>query len=278
MLAQILDGKALALRLREEYKAKVAGMDKKLRLAIVEVGEHPASAQFVAQKVRFAEAIGVATRRYRLAADISAGALRKKLAEIVHARQNNGVIIQLPLPEHLHAQTALNSVVPQKDVDVLSSRSVGDFATGKSLVLPPMAGAVKLLLEEAHISAAGKVAAVIGAGQLVGKPVTLWLLQEGASILVVRSSTPDIAAFTQEADIVISGAGKPGLVRADMIKKGAVVIDAGTGESEGRIVGDVAKDVQKVAAYLAPVPGGVGPLTVAMVFGNLITLARAKKR
>lgn len=276
MTTQILDGKALAVQLREKYKAEAAQLGKKLRLAIVEVGEHPASAQFVEQKVHFAEAVGIAVRRYRLAADISAGALRKKLAEIVHARQNNGVIIQLPLPGHLNTQTALNSVVPQKDVDVLSSRSVGDFATGKSLVLPPMAGAVKLLLEEARTSAAGKVVAVIGAGRLVGKPVALWLLREGASVLVVRSSTPDISVFTQKADIVISGAGKPGLVTADMIKKGAVVIDAGTGESEGRIVGDVAQDVREVAGYLAPVPGGVGPLTVAMVFGNLLALAKRR--
>ena len=134
------------------------------------------------------------------------------------------------------------------------------------------------MLEEARISVAGKVAAVIGAGQLVGRPIALWLLREGASILVVRSSTPDIAAFTKKADIVISGAGKPGLVRADMIKKGAVVIDAGTGESDGRLVGDVAQEVWEIAGYIAAVPGGVGPLTVAMVFENLLTLSKRQRR
>ncbi len=271
---QLLDGAAFAQKIFSELKEKIAASHAKLRLAIVVVGEHRATRQFVEQKKKAGERIGVDVRVFPFEAGITTGELRRRVAEIVHEDKNNGVIVQLPLPPQIAAQSILNAVTPAKDVDVLSARALGDFIVGKSRCMPPVAGAVKVLLEAAGARyRAGRVA-LVGAGALVGRPVALWLLSEKATFSVVRSTTADPAGIVREADIVISGVGRPKFITGVLLRKGAVVIDAGTAESEGAIVGDV--DVESVrdrASFLSPVPGGVGPLTVAHVFRNLAILS-----
>lgn len=269
----LLDGKKLSQKILDEVGLEVTKLDGKLRLGVVLVGKNPVIEKFIEQKKKAAESVGIDIRIYSFDEAITNNELRKRLAEVVHEKRNTGVIIQLPLPAHINQQYILNSVTPEKDPDVLSSRAIGSFVTGKSLILPPVAGAVKAFFEEYGIDYKKKNIVIVGAGDLVGKPVTFWLLGEKATFSVVRSVTEHPEEFLKRADIVISGVGKPKFITADMIKEGAVVVDAGTSESEGKVVGDVDFDsVAQKAAYLTPVPGGVGPVTVAMLLKNLLTL------
>lgn len=277
-MAALLDGKALAEKFLSELKIEYARLAKRPVLAAVVVGEDTVVLRFVLQKKKIAEALGVDFRVYDYPADISTNDLRKRLAVIVHDADPAGIIIQLPLPAHINQQYILNSVPPERDVDVLSARAVGDFMVGKSKILPPVVGAVKALFEEYGIDYKTKHVLVVGAGTLVGKPVAAWLANEKASFTLVDENTPDIADFSAKADIIISGVGKPGIITGGMVQEGAVVIDAGMSEAGGRPSGDVDFDsVSPKAAYITPVPGGVGPLTVAMIYGNLLTLARARR-
>lgn len=271
----LLDGKTLAAKitsgLREEYQK----LPKPLSLGVVVVGDDPVIAKFIAQKKRIADELGVDFRTYAYDANISTNDLRANMSSLVHQANLDGIVVQLPLPSGINAQSILNAVPPEQDVDMLSARAMGNFAVGKSVVFPPVVGAVKALFDEYGIDIRGKMTAVIGAGALVGKPIATWLLLEKATFTVVEEGG-DVAAATRGADIVISGAGKPGLIGADMIKSDAVVIDAGTSESGAKIVGDVDFDaVSRKAAFITPVPGGIGPLTVAMIYKNLLMLARA---
>lgn len=273
----ILDGKKLSQKIAEELKQETTNLTNKLRLAAVVVGQNPVTQKFIEQKRKAAQEIGVDFRIFPFEETVTTDELRKRIAQIVHEKKNTGVIIQLPLPEHLSAQYILNSITPEKDVDVLSARSVGNFACGKSEILPPVAGAIKAFFDGYNIDYKNKYIVIIGAGKLVGLPVALWLINEKTAFTVIRSTTPNSSELIKKADIIISGAGKPKLLTGDMIKEGAAIIDAGTSESEGRIAGDVDFDsVSKKASYITPVPGGVGPVTVAILFKNLFTLSKSK--
>src|SRR3989338_7711841 len=185
----LLDGKKMAQKILDEVKKDVAESSEKLRLAIVLAGKNPAIEKFIEQKKRAAESLGIDVRIYPFDQDISTNELRKRLAEIVHEEKNTGVIVQLPLPAQINTQYILNSITPEKDVDVLSSRAIGNFATGRSKILPPVAGAVKAFFEEYRIDYKNKYIVILGAGNLVGKPVALWLLNEKVTFSVVRSAT-----------------------------------------------------------------------------------------
>ena len=273
-----MDGKKIAGRILEDLRREIGHLGKQLRLAIVVVGADPAVSAFIEQKKKAAKEVGIDTRVYPFEETITTNELRKRIADITHERINSGVIIQLPLPAHINRQYILNSVTPEKDVDVLSARAIGNFAVGKHLVMPPVVGAVELLLRVYDVDYGTKRIVVLGAGNLVGKPIAMWLLHLGATFSVIRSSTDRPTAYTREADIIITGIGKPGYVTAEMIKEGVVLVDAGTSESDGKMVGDVdAKSVEKKVALLSPVPGGVGPVAVAMVLKNLVTLAARKQ-
>lgn len=280
----LLDGKKLAQKILTDLREERAAIKKAMRLAIVSVGADRVTESYLREKQKFAEKLDIDFRIYKYPAEITTNELRKQLAIITHLEKNRGVVIQLPLPKHINTQYILNAVTPEKDIDVLSARAMGNFMVGKSPVMPPVAGAVKALLDEYAIDYKSKYTVIVGAGQLVGKPLALWLLNEKATFSVVRSVTPDIADFTKKADIIISGVGKAKLIIGDMIKEGAVVVDCGTsvaeqkaesGEQRAALAGDI--DIESVspkAAFLAPVPGGVGPVAVAMLFKNLITLAK----
>ncbi len=268
----ILDGKALAAKILAGLKSEIG--DRKLSLAAVVLGDNPVIQKFITQKEKVAEKLGVDFRVYDYEAAISTNELRTRIATIVHDADPDGIIIQLPLPEQLNTQYILNSVPPEKDVDMLSARAVGDFAVGKSKILPPVVGAIRAFFEEYGIDYRSGHVVVVGAGTLVGKPVATWLANEKVSFTVVDENTPDISEFTQKADILIVGIGKPGFITGDMMKEEAVVMDAGTSEAGGKLAGDVDYDsVSPKAAYLTPVPGGIGPLTVVMIFRNLLVLS-----
>lgn len=260
----IIDGKKISEEIKNILNGKSAG--RRMKLAIVMVGDDEASKKFIERKEKFAKDVCVETRVYNLPADISTTELRKKMAEISHIKENDGVILQLPLPSQINTQYVLNGIIAKKDVDVLSSRAFGDFATGRSAILPPVVGVIKEIFDRNKVEVKGKNIVVVGAGKLVGMPASVWLINQGAMVSVVNEFTPDISKFTKEADIIISGAGKPGLIKPEMVKEGVIIIDAGS------LSGDVEPGVAEKASLFTPVPGGIGPLTVAMVFKNLIEL------
>ena len=270
-----IDGKKLAQKILDELKEEIAKKGKRLRLAVILVGKNPVIEKFVEQKKKTGASIDIDVRLFQFKESITTNELRKRISRIVHEKKNTGVIIQLPLPSNINSQYILNSIPPEKDVDMLSAKSIGNFATGKTQILPPVTGSVKAIFDEYKIDYRDKNIVIIGAGKLVGRPVALWLINENATLSVLKSNTPDISEFTKRADIIISGVGKPKLITSNMIKEGAVIIDAGTSESEGKISGDVDFDsVSQKASFITPVPGGIGPMTVATLFKNLITLSK----
>ncbi len=247
-----------------------------MRLAIVIVGEDPVVRKFVEQKKKKAKEAGIDIRIYPFAETISTNELRQRLKEIVHEENNQGVIVQLPLPSQIKSQYILNAVTPGKDIDMLSAKALGNFVVGRSPIMSPVAGAIKAFLEEYKIAYQDKQIAVVGAGNLVGRPVALWLLSEHATFSMITKETPDPAAILRSADIIISGIGVSWFITKEMVKEGAVVMDAGTSESEGKLVGDVDfENVSTKAAFITPVPGGIGPVTIALLLKNLITLYKA---
>lgn len=274
----LLDGKKLSQRIIGELKEEIIGIKKLLRLAVVVVGKDSVVQKFIAQKRKTAEQIGVDFKIYPFEEIVTAHDLRTRVAEIVHEKKNTGVIIQLPLPVHIGKQHMLNAIPPDKDVDVLSSRAIGNVVVGKSPVISPVAGAVKALFDEYSIQCAGKRIVIMGSGALVGKPIALWLLSQRVGFSIANEDTPDAQSLLKEADIIISGIGKPGFITGAMIKEGVIIVDAGTSESNGKLAGDVDfESASTHASFITPVPGGVGPVTVAMLFKNLVELAKRQK-
>ncbi|MBU2109758.1 bifunctional 5,10-methylenetetrahydrofolate dehydrogenase/5,10-methenyltetrahydrofolate cyclohydrolase, partial [Patescibacteria group bacterium] len=251
----IIDGKKIAEEIKNSLKKGFEASGKKLKLAIVQIGEDPISRKFIERKIKFAEEIGVKTKVYNLPADITTNKLRKKMAEICHIKENSGVIIQLPLPQHINTQYILNSIPQKKDVDVLSEN--------RNKCLTPVVAAIKEILDRNNIDIKNKNVVILGAGILVGKPAAIWFINQGATVSVLRSSTPNILKYTKEADIIVSGVGKPNLIIADMVKDGVIAIDAG---------GDIDPKVAEKSSLFTSILGGIGPITVAMVFKNLVEL------
>ena len=247
-MAIILDGKNLADKILEELEKDIRKSGKRLKLAAVLVGDDPQSKIFLRQKEKACKFVGVDFQLYQFPENISQQELTKQIKKIGR-QKNHGVIIQLPLPKHIDTEKILGLIPAEKDVDVLSGKKL------KAGVLSPVLAGILALLKEYKITFRGKKAAVVGSGRLVGQPVADWL----------KKRSIEITEGTKKADILISGVGKPGFViNGDMIKKGAVVVDA---------AGDVEqKSVAKKASYLTPTPGGLGPLTVAMVLKNLLVL------
>lgn len=272
-MAKILDGKKLSIRVLKKIKKEIASKKLRLSLAVVQVGENSVSQVYINQKEKICKAIGITFILYRFPEDITTDKLKMEVQKISDNSDISGIIIQLPLSEHIDTQEVLNAIPLDKDIDCLSEASLGRFYTGLSLILPPVVSAVSYLLKEYKIKIKGKNAAVVGAGRLVGKPLTNWLLQEKATVSVINETTKNTSYFSKAADILISGVGKPNLIKAHMVKKGAVVIDAGTSLQGGKLRGDVDfKNVSKKASHITPVPGGVGPVTVACLLENLIRL------
>jgi methylenetetrahydrofolate dehydrogenase (NADP+)/methenyltetrahydrofolate cyclohydrolase len=265
MTAKILDGWKLS-------QSILAGLpsSQKAKLAVVQVGNNLISTKYIREKEKTAKALGFGFQLYRFPEKIKGPALQSSLMRVAKDAKNTGLLIQLPLPSHLSLQEVLDCIPLQKDVDVLSSKALGLFSQGALPWLPPTVKAVSILLEESKVQLKGARVLLIGAGRLVGLPVSLWLLQEGATLTIANKATKNLSSLTKQADVIISGVGKQRLVKGGMVKKGAVVIDAGTSVEGGKTKGDVDfKSVSKKASFITPVPGGVGPLTVACLFRNL---------
>lgn len=270
----VIDGKLIACEVREKLKKVVQAFSRPLVLDIVVVGENPVIESFVCIKKRVGDELGIQVIEHRFPDTISGEALKRAVVEIAQNTQSSGLIIQLPLPAGILVQPILDAVPLAKDVDMLSTESIAAFARGEASILPPVAGAIQEILERAKVTVSGKEALVLGHGRLVGAPASILLRHNGAHVTVIDKDIPDLKVHTLESDIIISGVGKSGLITPDMISSRTVIIDAGTSEAGGRIVGDANPLCGEVAGVFTPVPGGVGPIAVVMIFKNLCVLAR----
>lgn len=273
----LLEGKKIADEILHEIKKITATLNNKPRLGIVVVGPNPVIEKFIEQKKRAADFAGIEMRTYNFSESVTTNELRKRLSEIVHEPKNSGVVIQLPLPAHINTQYILNGVIPQKDVDMLSAKSLGNFIVGKSKMLPPVVGAVQQIFDYYKIPFREKKIVIAGAGNLVGRPVAMWLLREHVTFTIIDKHSPNPDEVLRGADVIISGMGAPRFITGDKVKPEVVIIDAGTSESEGKLVGDADfGSLQEKASFLTPVPGGIGPLTVAMLLKNTLTMTKDK--
>ncbi len=257
--------------LKIEEKIKNAS----LSLAVVQVGENEVSKIYVNAKKRELEKRGVLVSLYNLQEGVTTQEIKEKIKNL----EEDGIIVQLPLPEGVNKEDVLSSIPLEKDVDVLSPLSCGLFYKGVLKTIPPVVGAVKNILAENNVSLVGKNVVLVGAGDLVGKPLSLFFMKERATFSVVDENTKDINYFTQNANIIISGTGVPGLIKGDMVKKDTVVIDAGTSVVSEKVKGDVEREGMKLKTGLfSPVPGGVGPLTIYFLAENLLKLKNNEYR
>ncbi|MEO8716832.1 MAG: bifunctional methylenetetrahydrofolate dehydrogenase/methenyltetrahydrofolate cyclohydrolase FolD [Burkholderiales bacterium] len=275
MAAKIIDGKALAAQLRAALKPAVealAARGARPGLAAIVVGGNPASHVYLRNKVRACEETGVRSELHELPADAAEGAVLERIAALNADSQVHGILVQLPLPQGVDAERVLAAVAPEKDVDGFHAHNLGLLLRGRPRFVPCTPAGVMRLLEHAAVPLAGRHAVVIGRSSIVGKPLALLLLQKNATVTICHSKTGDLAALARAAEVLVAAAGEPRLVRADMVKPGACVVDVGIHrDADGKLIGDVdTAAVAQRAGWITPVPGGVGPMTVAMLVANTI--------
>jgi len=279
MTARIIDGRRVAQALRARVTEHVATLPFRPGLAVVLVGDNPASAVYVNSKDRAAAAAGIVARTIRLPADISEEALITQIARLNTDPAVDGILVQLPLPSHIVSQAIVEAIDPEKDVDGFHPLNVGKLAMGQSGLVPCTPAGVMKLLADAHIELGGVRALVLGRSTIVGRPMASLLLAANATVTMAHSRTRDLAAECRRADLIVAAAGRPGLVRGDWIASGATVIDVGINRlSDGTLVGDVAFDEAVArAGAITPVPGGVGPMTIACLLENTVTAALRRR-
>ncbi|MBR2903682.1 MAG: bifunctional methylenetetrahydrofolate dehydrogenase/methenyltetrahydrofolate cyclohydrolase FolD [Clostridia bacterium] len=267
---KIIDGKALAAKMRAQLKEKIDASELKPGLAVVLVGEDPASQIYVRNKIKACEEIGVKSYAYRLPADTSQKQLEDLLEELAASKDIHGILLQLPLPKGLQAEPAMAKIPYEKDVDGFSKENLGKLVLKEDGLVSCTPYGVMKMLESEGISPKGKRAVVLGRSDTVGKPMALLLLNADATVTVCHSKTQNLKEICQEADILVAAIGRAKFVTEDMVKEGAVVVDVGINRDEnGKLCGDVDyENVAKKASYITPVPGGVGPMTITMLMYN----------
>ena len=278
MSAQLMDGKALAAQKKAAIRAEVERLARTPGLAVVLVGENPASQIYVRGKARDCEECGIRCMDFRLPAQTTESELLTLIAELNGRADVDGILVQLPLPEGIRERRVLEAIAPEKDVDAFHPENVGRLVQGQARYLPCTPAGVMELLRAAGVDPAGRRAVIVGRSNIVGKPMALLLLQADATVTVCHSCTPDLADECRRADILISAVGRRGLITADMIKPGAAVVDVAMNRDEdGKLCGDVdCAAACAVAAHITPVPGGVGPMTRAMLMENTLRAARLR--
>jgi methylenetetrahydrofolate dehydrogenase (NADP+)/methenyltetrahydrofolate cyclohydrolase len=280
MMAQLIDGNALSTRLRAEVAQRALALKARgitPGLAVVLVGDNPASQVYVRNKVKACEAGGLHSVLEKYEAQLSQSQLLQRIAALNADPAIHGILVQLPLPPHIDAQTVIEAISPAKDVDGFHVASAGALMTGLPGFWPCTPYGCMKMLESIGYELKGKHAVVIGRSNIVGKPMALMLLQQDATVTICHSRTPDLKAHTLQADVIVAAVGRRDVLRADMVKPGAVVIDVGMNRNdEGKLCGDVDfAGVSQVAGYITPVPGGVGPMTITMLLVNTLQAAEA---
>ena len=278
MPATMIDGKALALKVRAEVAADVAAFGAPVCLATILVGDDPASHVYVGSKHKASHEAGIESRDHRFPADTPESEVLELLADLNADDGVDGILVQLPLPEHMDEPTVLRAVDPTKDVDGFHPLNAGLLYLGEPFLTPATPSGVMVMLAEHGVELKGKEAVVIGRSEIVGKPMAMMLLAEHATVTICHSRTPDLEAHARRADILVAAVGRERLVTADMVKPGAVVIDVAMNRNaDGKLVGDVDPAVSEVAGLMTPVPGGVGPMTIAMLLRNTLTAAQHRR-
>jgi methylenetetrahydrofolate dehydrogenase (NADP+) / methenyltetrahydrofolate cyclohydrolase len=276
--ATMIDGKALALQVRAEVAADVVAFGAPVCLATILVGDDPASHVYVGSKHKASHEAGIESRDHRLPADTPESGILELLAELNADDGVDGILVQLPLPEHMNEPTVLRTVDPEKDVDGFHPVNAGLLYLGEPFLVPATPSGVMVMLAEHGVELKGKEAVVIGRSEIVGKPMAMMLLAEHATVTICHSRTADLASHTRRADVLVAAVGRERLVTPEMVRPGAVVIDVAMNRNAaGELVGDVDPDVSEVAGLMTPVPGGVGPMTIAMLLRNTLTAAQHRR-
>lgn len=279
-MAVLIDGKKVSADFKEELKQEVEQLKKEKNLvpglAVIIVGEDPASKVYVRNKHKACEAAGIYSAMYELPEQTT----QQQLLELIEVLKNDnkihGILVQLPLPKHIDEQVVINSIPPQKDVDAFHPFNVGKIMIGNQSFVPCTPAGVMELLDRYNVEIEGKHCVIIGRSNIVGKPQAMLMLQKNATVTICHSRTSNLAQITKSADILIAAVGRANFVTADMVKEGAVVVDVGINRLEdGKLCGDVNfEQVEPLASYITPVPGGVGPMTIAMLLKNTVTAAK----
>jgi methylenetetrahydrofolate dehydrogenase (NADP+)/methenyltetrahydrofolate cyclohydrolase len=283
MTARLIDGKALALKVRAEVAQRAAALTARGRrpgLAVILVGDDPASAVYVRNKVKACQENGLHSVMEAYGADLPQATLLERIAALNADPAIHGILVQMPVPRHIDPHKVIEAIDPRKDVDGFSVRSAGELVSGLPGLRPATPWGCMKMIESTGLAIRGKHAVVIGRSNTVGKPMALLLLQANATVTVCHSATPDLAQHTREADIVVAAVGRRHTLRADMVKPGAVVIDVGTNHDEaGKLCGDVdfaeVREALGPDGWISPVPGGVGPMTITMLLANTVDAAEA---
>ncbi|PKM11603.1 MAG: bifunctional methylenetetrahydrofolate dehydrogenase/methenyltetrahydrofolate cyclohydrolase FolD [Gammaproteobacteria bacterium HGW-Gammaproteobacteria-3] len=278
MSGKIIDGKAIALEVRKQWKQRVIELkDRGILpgLAVIIVGSNPASQVYVRNKIKACHEVGIHSELIELPEDVSEPQLLSTIENLNRNTQINGILVQLPLPDTIDVNKVLETISVEKDVDGFHLYNLGALMAGSTIFPPCTPYGVQCLLEHSSIPIEGQNAVIVGRSNIVGKPMALMLLQKNATVSICTSKTRDLKQFTSLADILVVATGKPNLITADMVKPGAAVIDVGINRlDDGRLVGDVDfEGVKEVAGYITPVPGGVGPMTITMLVANTVIAA-----
>lgn len=274
-MAERIDGKLISTEIKDEVKAKVAELKEEgieVCLAVIQVGQDPASSVYVGNKKKACEYCGIRSESYELDENITEEELLALIDKLNVDEKVNGILVQLPLPKHIDEDKVIDAISPKKDVDGFSVNSVGALSIGKDCFRSCTPAGIIELLKRSNIEIAGKECVVIGRSNIVGKPMAMMLLQENGTVTIAHSRTKNLAEVTKRADILVVAVGKPQMITKEYVKDGAVVIDVGIHRDENnKLCGDVNfNDVEPVASYITPVPGGVGPMTIAMLMHNCV--------
>ena len=276
MSATVIDGKMLSTSYKERMKEQIVELEAKYGrkpcLAVIIVGEDPASQSYVRGKIKAAAFVGMDSRLIELPATISEEELLRNIADLNADGGVDGILVQLPLPGHINSNEVIEAITPMKDVDGFHPMNVANLWLGLDSMVPCTPKGIMKIIETTGINPDGKVAVIVGRSNIVGKPVAKLLLDANATVMMAHTHTADLKSITVQADILVVAAGSLGLIKGDMVKPGAVVIDVGIGRnSEGKLSGDVDfEGASRVASYITPVPGGVGPMTITMLMENTI--------
>ncbi len=275
---KLIDGKEVSSFVKDNIKEQVEELGKKgvsVGLAVILVGNDPASAIYVANKKKTCEALGIKSFEYILPQETSEHELLDLISELNGDSAVNGILCQLPLPSHINEKAVINAIDPAKDVDAFHPQNVGKIMVGDYTFVPCTPAGIMEMLKYYNIDPAGKNCVVIGRSNIVGKPMSMLLLHKNGTVTTCHSKTENLEAFTKNADILVAAVGKANFVTADMVKQDAVVIDVGMNRENGKLCGDVDfENVAKKASFITPVPGGVGPMTIAMLMKNTLTAAK----
>ncbi|MBR3523418.1 MAG: bifunctional methylenetetrahydrofolate dehydrogenase/methenyltetrahydrofolate cyclohydrolase FolD [Bacilli bacterium] len=275
---ELLNGKELAQEIRVDIKTEIKGCMIRPSLAVIQIGDDDASNVYIKNKEKACQEVGIYFRHFKYDDDTPELSIINKIKELNNDEYVNGIIVQLPIPEKYNEKRILNTIINSKDVDGLTDINTGRLVNGKKTLVPCTPLGIMTLLKKYEVELEGKNVVIIGRSKLVGRPLLSLMLNENATVTICHSKTADLAEYTKNADIIVVAAGVPKLLTGDMVKKGCVVVDVGINRVDDKLCGDVDFDsVSKKASYISPVPGGVGPMTIASLLSNVMTCYNNKK-